>query len=105
MPGAEPAETIGPILPLANCEARRREVYRCRVLMPYRDRLMHAIGRSASQVLEGEFDVVREGEVWRVADGFPQQYLDATVRARVAEMAGEEAAARLARIQQERPRH
>jgi len=104
VPGAEPAETIGPILPLANCEARRREVYRCRVLMPYRDRLMHAIGRSASQVLEGEFDVVREGEVWRVADGFPQQYLEATVRARVAEIAGDEAAARLERIQQERPR-
>jgi hypothetical protein len=104
VPGAEPAETIGPILPLANCEARRREVYRCRVLMPYRDRLMHAIGRSASQVIEGEFDVVREGEVWGVAEGFPQQYLDATVRARVAEMAGEEAAARLERIQQERPR-
>jgi len=107
VPGAKPAEsaeTIGPILPLANCEAQRREVYRCRVLMPYRDRLMHAIGRSVSQVLEGEFDVVREGEVWRVADGFPQQYLDATVRARVAEMAGDEAAARLEQIQQERPR-
>jgi hypothetical protein len=103
VPGAEPVDTIGEILPLANCEAQRRGLFRCRVLMPYRDRLMHAIGRAPWQVIEGEFDFVREGEGWRVSDGFPQQFLDATVRARVAEMAGKEAAAQLERIQQERP--
>lgn len=103
VPGAEPAaDTIGQILPLANCEPQRRGLYRCRILMPYRDRLMHAIGASQWQLIEGEFDVVREGEGWRVADSFPQQYLDAIQRARVSEMAGSEAAEKLEQIQKHR---
>lgn len=102
VPGAEPADTIGQVLPLANCEAQRREIYRCRVLMPYRDRLMHAIGRAEMQLMEAEFDFVREAEGWRVAEGFQKQYLDAIVRARMAEMTGEASAARLEQIQKER---
>ncbi|QEI05355.1 hypothetical protein FXN63_05490 [Pigmentiphaga aceris] len=98
----ERADTVIQVLPLGNCEAGQGGHYRCPVMMQYRDHLLAAIGRSERQILEGDFDFVREGDAWRVADVFPQQYRDATMRGRVGEIAGDEAAEKLKQIQDRR---
>ncbi|MCG2604448.1 MAG: hypothetical protein KBO60_15350 [Achromobacter sp.] len=64
---------------------------------------MSAIGRADWQVFEGDFEFLQEGDAWRVGEPFTRQYMDAVVRGRVAELKGDEAAARLEQIQRQRP--
>lgn len=104
---APPAEGIARgavrnIQPLGACRPLGEGRWSCRLQAEYRDRLLAALGRSEWAVLEGSFDFVQEGQDWRVGDDFIRQYMDATVRARVGEMKGEEAAARLEEIQSRR---
>lgn len=104
----QPAEadtrSVRNIQPLGDCKDLGNGTWSCRLQAEFRDRLMAAIGRGDWQVLEGDFDFVQDGAAWRVGENFTRQYLDAMVRGRVAELKGEEAAARLEEIQGQRPR-
>lgn len=93
-PEADP-RSVRSIMPLGNCKQTAPSLWSCRMQAEYRDRLLSAIGRSDWQVLEGDFDFVQHGNVWRVSDEFPRQYLYSIVRGRVDEMVGSEAAAKL----------
>lgn len=103
----QPAETdtrsVRSIYPVGDCKALGGEKWSCRVQAEFRDRLMSAIGRSDWQVMEGDFSFVQKGTTWEVGEDFSRQYMDARVRARVADLKGDEAAARLEAIQQQRP--
>lgn len=102
----EPPETdtrtVRNVQPLNNCEALGNGKWSCRVQAEYRDIVLSALGQSEWQVMEGDFDFVQDGETWRVSDGFARQYVNATVRARVALLKGDEVAERLEEIQSEK---
>lgn len=103
LPAETDTRTVRNVQPLGDCKDLGGGKWSCRLLAEYRDRLLSAIGRADWQVFEGDFDFVREGEGWRVGEAFTRQYMDAIVRGRVAELKGDEAAARLEQIQRQRP--
>ncbi|CUI85618.1 hypothetical protein [Achromobacter dolens] len=102
-----PAETdtraVRNIQPLGDCKDLGGGRWSCRLQVEYRDRLMSTIGRADWQVFEGDFEFLQEGDAWRVGEPFTRQYMDAIVRGRMAELKGDEAAARLEQIQRQRP--
>lgn len=91
------------ISPLGDCKGLGPDRWSCRLQAEFRDRLMSAIGKSDWVVIEGDFDFVRKGTAWMMDDNFARQYTDAIVRGRVAQMKGDEAAAKLEEIQRQRP--
>ena len=99
----EPPETdtrtVRNVQPLNNCTAVGNGKWSCRVQAEYRDLVMSALGQSEWQVMEGDFDFIQDGDHWRVGDAFARQYVNATVRARVAALKDDETAERLEEIQ------
>ena len=99
----EPPETdtrtVRNVQPLNNCTALGNGKWSCRVQAEYRDIVMSALGQSEWQVMEGDFDFIQDRDNWRVGDGFARQYMNATVRSRVATLKSDEAAERLEEIQ------
>ncbi|MEN5159010.1 hypothetical protein [Achromobacter spanius] len=91
------------VFPIGNCKDLGAGKWSCRLVMEYRDRHMSAAGRADWQVLEGDFSFVQKGAAWEAGENFPRQYTDAIVRARLAELRGEAAAAQLEQIQRQRP--
>lgn len=103
LPPETDTRTVRNVQPLGDCKELGGGKWSCRLQAEYRDRLLSAIGRADWQVLEGDFDFVRDGDTWRVGETFTRQYMDAIVRGRVAELKGDEAAAQLEQIQRQRP--
>ncbi|CAB3623909.1 MAG: hypothetical protein J0I68_30620 [Achromobacter sp.] len=103
LPPETDTRTVRNIQPLGDCKDLGGGRWSCRLQGEYRDRLMSAIGRADWQVFEGDFEFLQEGDAWRVGEPFTRQYMDAVVRGRVAELKGDEAAARLEQIQRQRP--
>ena len=102
LPPETDTRTVRNVQPLGDCKDLGGGRWSCRLQGEYRDRLMSAIGRADWQVFEGDFEFLREGDAWRVGEPFTRQYMDAVVRGRVAELKGDEAAARLEQIQRQR---
>ncbi|MCY1249385.1 hypothetical protein D9M72_629140 [compost metagenome] len=63
---------------------------------------MSILGTSETQVVQGDFEFVKQGAGWAVSDNFSRQYLDAMVRGRLAALKGDEAANKLEEIQKNR---
>ncbi|AVJ30101.1 hypothetical protein [Achromobacter spanius] len=89
------------VFPIGNCKDLGAGKWSCRLVMEYRDRQMSAAGRSDWQVLEGDFSFVQKGAAWEAGENFQRQYTDAIVRARVAELKTDEAAAQPEEIQRQ----
>lgn len=88
---------------MADCVAvEPNKKYACRLQIQYIDRVMAVLGRSDMQVVEGDFDFVKQEDGWVVSDDFPRQYMDAMVRGRLGAVKGEEAAKMLEDIQKNR---
>lgn len=96
-------KTIQSVEPLSDCVAVEADKkYACRLQVQYIDRVMTILGKSDIQVVQGDFDFVKQGEGWAVSDDFSRQYMDALVRGRLGALKGDEAAKKLEEIQKNR---
>ncbi|MDH6170616.1 hypothetical protein M2282_005791 [Variovorax boronicumulans] len=96
-------KTIQSVEPLADCLAiEPGKKYTCRLQVQYIDRVLAVFGKSDMQVVQGDFDFVKQGEGWAMSDDFSRQYTDAIVRGRLGALKGDEAAQELEDIQKNR---
>ncbi|MES2247460.1 MAG: hypothetical protein V4645_09275 [Pseudomonadota bacterium] len=96
-------KTVQSVEPLADClVVEPDKKYACRLQVQYIDRAMAILGKSEVQVVQGDFDFVKQGAGWAVSDNFSRQYLDAVVRGRLGALKGDEAARKLEEIQKNR---
>lgn len=96
-------KTVQSVEPLADCLVVEPDMtYACRLQVQYIDRAMSILGTSEAQVVQGDFEFVKQGAGWAVSDNFSRQYLDAMVRGRLAALKGDEAANKLEEIQKNR---
>jgi len=96
-------KTVQSVEPLADClVVEPDKTYACRLQVQYIDRAMSILGTSEAQVVQGDFEFVKQGAGWAVSDNFSRQYLDAVVRGRLAALKGDEAANKLEEIQKNR---
>ncbi|TSD53192.1 hypothetical protein FFI97_031030 [Variovorax sp. KBS0712] len=96
-------KTVQSVEPLADClVVEPGKKYACRLQVQYIDRAMAILGKSETQVVQGDFDFVKQGAGWAVSDNFSRQYLDAVVRGRLGALKGDEAARKLEEIQKNR---
>lgn len=83
------------VIPLAPCTAREDGSVTCRLLFRHYDGLMEVLGSSSDQVVEGDFDFVRDGDGWRAADNFSERFVRAVVGRRLGDLAGEDIGERI----------
>ena len=80
------------VMPAADCRAIDARQYACPVLIDYKDPLLEAIGAMPFVQLKGEFAFARDGDGWKVADGFDQKFLETLVNGRVRNVFGPDVA-------------
>ncbi|MCS3802937.1 hypothetical protein HNO92_000587 [Chromobacterium alkanivorans] len=83
-----PESALGEVLPLNDCTQGAGGVWRCKLMLQYRDSFMIAIGKENRLLLEGEFSFVQDGKDWRPADNFKKQFATALVQSRLMVMKG-----------------
>lgn len=77
---------IAEVEPMGPCrEVKPGSVYSCRLMVERNDVLLAAMGASGSTLLDSEFSFERDSATgpWRVSAGFPDEYMKATVAARL----------------------